>query len=76
MIVELILPIEALRGKLRQDGYYFRLYKGEQIVQRCPDRSKHKKTEAEAANQRQFAARYAGRRGKELRSLGINELKS
>lgn len=68
MIVELILPIEALRGKLRQDGYYFRLYKGEQIVQRCPDRSKHKKTEAEAANQRRFAARYAGRRGKELRS--------
>ena len=39
MIVELIIPIEGLRGKLRQDGYYFRKYKGQQIVQRCPNRT-------------------------------------
>lgn len=62
MKAELIIPIDALRGKLREDGYYFRMYKGVQIVQRCPDRSKHKKTIAEAANQHRFAARYAGPR--------------
>lgn len=62
MKAELIIPIDALRGKLREDGYYFRMYKGVQIVQRCPDRSKHKKTEAEAANQKRFAARYASPR--------------
>ena len=36
MKVELIIPIERLRGKLKQDGYYFRQYRGQQIVQRCP----------------------------------------
>ena len=61
MKAELILPIACLRGKLRNDGYYFRLYRGQQIVQRCPDRSRHVKTPAEAANQQRFAARYAGR---------------
>lgn len=60
MKAELIIPIDNLRGKLENDGYYFRMYKGKQIVQRCPDRSKHKKTAAEAANQKRFAARYAG----------------
>ena len=59
MKAELIIPIDALRGKLREDGYYFRMYKGVQIVQRCPDRSK-RKTAAEEANQRRFAAQYAG----------------
>ena len=24
----LIIPIESLRGKLREDGYYFRVYRG------------------------------------------------
>ena len=62
MKVELIIPIDILRGKLRKDGYYFRLYKGLQIVQRCPDRSRHKKTEAEAANQRRFAETYGKRK--------------
>ncbi|MBQ9427113.1 MAG: hypothetical protein IJU36_05720 [Paludibacteraceae bacterium] len=61
MKAELILPIACLRGKLRNDGYYFRLYRGQQIVQRCPDRSRHVKTPAESANQQRFAARYAGR---------------
>lgn len=65
MKAELILPIDNLRGKLENDRYYFRLYKGVQIVQRCPDRSKHVKTEAEAANQKRFAAKYAGKRNKE-----------
>ena len=60
MKVELIIPIDSLRGKLRQDGFYFRKYRGQQIVQKCPDRSKHVKTENEAANQRRFAAKYAG----------------
>ena len=36
MKAELIMPIETLRGKLKEDGYYFRMYKGEQIVQKCP----------------------------------------
>lgn len=61
MKVELIIPIEILRGKLRRDGYYFRMYKGKQLVQRCPNRSGHQKTSNEAANQRKFAERY-GRR--------------
>lgn len=61
MKAELFIPIDALRGKLREDGYYFRMYKGVQIVQRCPDRSKHRKTAAEEANQRRFAAQYAGK---------------
>ena len=60
MKVELIIPIEGLRGKLRQDGFYFRMYRGEQIVQKCPDRSKHVKTVNEAANQQRFARLYAG----------------
>ena len=62
MKVELIIPIEGLRGKLRQDGYYFRKYRGQQIVQKCPKREGHVKTEAEAANQQRFAERYAGKR--------------
>ena len=61
MKAELIVPIEWLKGKLQRDGYYFRLYMGEQIVQRCPDRSKHVKTEAERANQDRFARQYAGK---------------
>ena len=58
MRTDLILPIEGLRGMLRKDGYYFRLYRGKQIVQRCPDRSGHVKTESEKANQQRFAERY------------------
>jgi len=36
MVVELIIPIETMRGKLKNDGYYFRVCKGKQIVQRTP----------------------------------------
>ena len=62
MKVEMIIPIESLRGKLRKDGYYFRLYRGQQIVQKCPNRDGHVKTAAEEANQQRFAAQYAGRK--------------
>jgi hypothetical protein len=58
MKVELIIPIERLRGKLRQDGYYFRLYRGQQIVQKCP--TKWKDTPARKAARERFAERYAG----------------
>ena len=59
MKVELIIPIEGLRGKLRQDGYYFRMYKGQQIVQKCP--TKWKDTPARKIARELFAARYAGK---------------
>ena len=58
MKVELIIPIESLRGKLRKDGYYFRQYRGQQIVQKCP--TKWKDTPARKAAREKFAARYAG----------------
>ena len=64
MKAELIIPIESLRVKLKKDGYYFRMYRGQQIVQKCPDRSKHVKTANEAANQERFAAEFAGKRNR------------
>ena len=64
MIVELIIPIDTLKGKLRSDGYYFRLYRGQQVVQRCPTRWKD--TPARKAARERFAAtwgkRYAQKR--------------
>ena len=57
MKVELIIPIDVLRGKLRNDGYYFRLYKGKQIVQRNP--SKWKDTPARKAARERFIQIYA-----------------
>ena len=65
MLVELIIPIDRLRGQLKKDGYYFRMYRGQQIVQRCPDRTGHVKTPAEAENQRRFAETWG--RGKRKR---------
>ena len=58
MIAELIIPIDTLKGQLRKDGYYFRMYKGKQIVQRCPNRSGHVKKEGEAENQQRFIEKY------------------
>ena len=58
MIAEMIIPIDTLRGQLRKDGYYFRMYKGKQIVQRCPNRKEHVKTANEQANQERFVERY------------------
>ena len=56
MKAELIIPIDVLRGKLqRNTGYYFRMYNGQQIVQRVPDRTYHERTFAELANQKRFA---------------------
>ena len=73
MIAELIIPIETLRGKLRQDGYYFRMYNGKQIVQRCPNRKGHVKTEAEQANQERFVERYRKKKvGQQLSTIDNN----
>ena len=56
MKAELIIPIETLRGALRKDGYYFRIYKGQQIVQRCP--SKWTDTPARKAARERFIEKY------------------
>jgi hypothetical protein len=34
------------------------MYKGKQIVQRCPNRKEHVKTANEQANQERFVAKY------------------
>ncbi|MBR3407518.1 MAG: hypothetical protein IKG86_01600 [Paludibacteraceae bacterium] len=64
MKAELIIPIDTLRGQLRKDGYYFRMYKGKQIVQRCPNRKGHVKTAAEAMNQERFIEKYRKKKSK------------
>ena len=56
MKADLIIPLEALKGALRKDGYYFRMYKGQQIVQRCP--TKWKDTPARKAARERFIERY------------------
>ena len=66
MKAELIIPLACLRGKLRNDGYYFRLYRGQQIVQRCPNRSNHIKTPAEAANRVAFGIVFGKERHREF----------
>ena len=59
MKVELIIPIDSLRGQLKKDGYYFRMYRGQQIIQRCP--REWKDTPARKAARELFAATW-GRR--------------
>ena len=56
MIAELIVPIERLSGKVRNGGYYFRMYKGKQIIQQCP--SKWKDTPARKAARDRFVEKY------------------
>ena len=56
MKAELIIPIDTLRGALRKDGYYFRMYRGQQIVQRCP--RKWVDTPARKAARERFIAKY------------------
>ncbi len=56
MKAELTIPIDSLRGMLRKDGYYFRIYKGQQIVQRCP--RKWTDTPARKAARERFIATY------------------
>ena len=62
MKVELIIPIERLKGKLRKDGYYFRMYRGEQIVQRCP--TKWEDTPARKAAREKFVERYGKKKAR------------
>ena len=59
MKVGLIIPLEWLKGRLKKDGYYFRLYRGEQIVQKCP--TKWKDTPARKAARERFAATWGKR---------------
>ena len=56
MTVELIIPIDTLRGKLKEDGFYFRVSNGKQIVQKCP--KKWKDTPARKAAREKFIERY------------------
>ena len=63
MIVELIIPIETLRGKLKEDGFYFRVCKGTQIVQKCP--KKWTDTPARKAAREKFVEKYARRNSAE-----------
>ncbi len=63
MIVELIIPIETMKGKLKNDGYYFRVCKGKQIVQKCP--RKWVDTPARKAARERFIATYAKKKKEE-----------
>ena len=65
MKAELIIPIDTLRGKLKNDGYYFRLYKGKQIVQRCPQTWQD--TPARKAAREKFIERY----GRKKRTISV-----
>ena len=67
MKAELIIPIESLKGTLRKDGYYFRVCKGEQIVQRCP--RKWTDTPARKAAREKFIAKY--RKSKPASNAGL-----
>ena len=64
MKVELIIPIERLRGALRKDRYYFRMYNNQQVVQRCP--TKWKDTPARKAAREIFAATCGKRYNKNV----------
>ena len=59
MKVELIIPIDRLRGQLKKDGYYFSMYRAQQIVQRCP--TGWKDTPARKAARERFAATWGKR---------------
>jgi hypothetical protein len=65
MKAELIIPIETLRGALRKDGYYFRMYRGQQIVQRCP--RKWVDTPARKAARELFIERYGKKKPDTIR---------
>jgi len=67
MKVTPIILIDTLLGKVNQRaGYYIRRSKNGALYScKCPDRSKHIKTPAEAANQQLFARTYAGKNKKQ-----------
>ena len=71
MKAELIIPLEALKGALRKDGYYFRMYKGQQIVQRCP--TKWKDTPARKAAREKFIKKYGKKKSKGERLMAKGE---
>lgn len=58
-----IFPIDAFYGKLNsRDPYYFRRSrKGFMYSCRCPDRTRHRPTEAEQANRQRFAETWGKR---------------
>jgi hypothetical protein len=60
----LFSPIDELVGKVSKKGFYFRTYKGKQIVQRCPQ--KWQDTAARKAAREKFAATWGKRYKKEL----------
>ena len=67
MKVTPIILIESLIGKVNlRAGYYIRRSKNGNLYScKCPDRSNHIKTPAEAANQQAFVANYAGKNKKQ-----------
>ena len=62
MVVELIIPIETMRGKLKNDGYYFRVCKGKQIVQHNP--TQWKDTPARKAAREKFIEKYGRKKAR------------
>lgn len=81
MKVKYILPIESIRGSIGPD-YYARVLNGQMIIQRRPNRKKHKPTAAERANQMRFAKTCPGTSWRRFysattrRSLGDHHLTS
>lgn len=52
-------PILSLQGSLgKGNRFYTRVLNGKNVIQSRPDRSRHTKTPAEAANQQRFAQTY------------------
>jgi hypothetical protein len=64
MKAELIIPIDSLKGKLDNEGYYFRTYRGKQIVQRTP--RTWTDTPARKAAREKFIAQYGKRKPKDV----------
>ncbi len=59
MKVDLIIPIDRLKGMLRKDGFYFRMYRDQQIIQSTP--TGWKDTPARKAARERFAATWGQR---------------
>ena len=57
MKAKMITPIANIQGKIAK-GYYARILNGQQIIQRCPVRTKPPTT-AQRRAQRDFVLRYA-----------------
>ena len=61
MRITLNEPFAEMCGKLDKHHYIRRSPSGKFFLQHTPNRKSHKKTPAEAANQKRFALRYAQR---------------